>query len=82
MSIPGRIVGRALAKKKASNKLANSLRRAPVRWRIPPSKRGLYEAAFNDLFGAPPRGAKSWSSIAERYPERFREYAEAAEADA
>jgi hypothetical protein len=78
------------AKKKASRKAAKrtggqrmraSIRRAPVRWRIPPSKRRQYESIFLDQFGKKPKGVTSWTTLAERYPERFRDYVTQAEAE-
>jgi hypothetical protein len=84
-------VARALLKKKAAKKAAKkrpggtrlkaSLRRAPVRWRIPPSRRRAYEQIFEDQFGPKPSGVPSWSTLAERYPERFRDYVADAEGD-
>lgn len=66
-------------KKYETRRLSQSLRRAPVRWKIPPGKRRLYESIFEDNFGPKPRGVASWNSLAERYPERFRDYVNDAE---
>jgi len=71
----GKRAKRGAAKRK-QNKLARSVKRAPVRWKIPRNKRESIEAIFRDQFGAAPRGT-SWSLLAERYPERFRDYLDA-----
>jgi len=64
------------AAKRKQNKLARSVKRAPVRWKIPKGQRDTIESIFRDQFGAAPRGT-TWSLLAERYPERFRDYLEA-----
>jgi hypothetical protein len=72
---------KALAKAKAakrrgarpSDRLSKSVRKAPIRWRIPANLRRRYDSFFTDIFGKSPRGT-TWSALAERYPERFRDY--------
>lgn len=66
--------------KRASGEKAfrSSLRRVKVRWRIPGRIRDQVEELFTDLFGKSPRGT-TWSALAERYPERFKDYVDQAE---
>lgn len=61
--------------------LRASLRKVKKRWNIPGRIRDQVEEIFIDLFGQSPRGT-SWSALAERYPERFKEYIDEAQAQA
>lgn len=67
-----------LERASGSKKLRSSLRRVKKRWHIPNRIRDRVEEVFEDLFGKSPRGT-TWSALAERYPERFKEYVDQAE---
>lgn len=62
-------------------RLRSSLRKIKKRWHIPNRIRDRVEETFTDLFGKSPRGT-TWSALAERYPERFKEYIDQAEEEA
>ncbi len=62
-------------------KLRPSLARLPRRWKIPKGVRRQAESVFRDLFGPSPRGT-TWAQLAERYPERFRDYLDQAQEEA
>lgn len=85
MSVPARIAKQLLRTPKIGvkklriktprpdKKLRSSLRRVKKRWNIPGRIREKVEGVFEDLFGPSPRGT-TWAALAERYPERFRDY--------
>lgn len=69
-----------LAKATGQKAFRDSLRKVRIKWRIPKGIRDDVEAVFRDLFGKSPRGT-TWSALAERYPERFRDYVDRAQED-
>jgi hypothetical protein len=75
------VVGKArrkLAKASGQGTLRASLRKVKKRWNIPGRMRDQVEELFRDLFGGSPRGT-TWSALAERYPERFKDYVDQAQ---
>lgn len=61
-------------------RVRQSVAKLPRRMKIPKGLRRQAEELFRDLFGPSPRGT-TWSALAERYPERFRDYLDQAQED-